>query len=72
MRLIGSRVGSLESCVAYIGLSKFVALEMTVDSTTGLVCLLIPLELVRGISVGVLTKIFPLRCRVSEPSRGSC
>ena len=29
-------------------------------STTGLVSVLIPLELVPGISVGVLTKIFPL------------
>ena len=32
----------------------------------------IPLELVPGISVGVLTKIFPLRCRGSDPSGGSC
>ena len=62
----------LESCVADIGFSKFVALGMTVGSTTGRVSVLIPLELDPGISVGVLTKIFPLRCRGSVPSGGSC
>ena len=65
-------VGSLESRVAGIGFSKFVALGMTVGSTTGLASVLIPLELVPGISFGVLTKIFPLRCRGSDPSGGSC
>ena len=68
----GTSVGLLEPCVASIGFSKFVALGMTVGSTTGLVSVLIPLELVPGISVGVLTKIFPLRCHGSDPSGGSC
>ena len=67
----GTGVGSLESCVAGIGFSKFVALGMTVGSTTGFVSVLIPLELDPGVSVGVLTKIFPLRCRGSVPSGGS-
>ena len=39
---------------------------MTVGSTTGFVSVLIPLKLDPGISVGVLTKIFPLRCRGSR------
>ena len=45
-RFPGSGVGSLKSCVADIGFYKFVALGVTVGSTTGLVSVLIPLELV--------------------------
>ena len=52
--------------MADIGFSKVVVLGMTVGSTTGLVSVLIPLELAPGTSVGVLTKIFPLRCRGSH------
>ena len=48
------------------------ALGMTVGSATGLVSVLLPLELIPGISVGVVTKIFQLRCRDSDPSGGSC
>ena len=64
----GAGVGSLVSCVADVGSSIFVSLGITVGSTTGLVSVLIPLELVPDNSVGVLTKIFPLRCRGSDPS----
>ena len=49
-----------------IGFSKFVALETTVFSTAGLVSVLTPLELVPGISVGVLAKIFPLKIVVAR------
>ena len=44
----------------------FVSLGMKVGSTTGFVSVLILLELVPDTSVGVLTKIFPLRCRGSD------
>ena len=39
-----------------IGFSKFVSLGTTLGTTTGLVSVLIPLELAPGIDVGVLTK----------------
>ena len=48
----------------------FVALGRTVGSTTSFVSVFIPLALDPGNSVGVRTKIFPLRCRGSIPPGG--
>ena len=67
----GAGVGSLVLCAAGVESSMSVSLGIVVGSTTGFVSVLIPLDLVPDNSVGVLTKIFPLRCRGSEPSGGS-
>ena len=68
----GEGFGSLEPSMADIGSLNFVTLGTTMGSITGFVSVTIPLELVPGISVGVLTKIFPLKCRGSDPTGGSC
>ena len=59
------------SDVTGIGSSVFVSLETIGGSITGIVSVFAPLELVPDISVGVLKKILPLRCRGSDPSGGS-